>query len=243
MSKRKKKHEEHIDESWLIPYADLLTLLLALFLVLYAMSSVDQHKFQELKEALNSIFSGGVGMMVSDKGLTEMDNNPFQNNPPPNYVTEDRTLRQSQKQMEAYLEEQGMKGLITTRLTDLGLMITIQDMAFFDSGEATLKPESVLLIEYIGTLLENVDNSIQIGGHTDSLPIRTSQYPSNWELSTDRASNVLQVLLRNPKQDPQRFCVVGFGQYKPVDTNDTPEGRQRNRRVEIMVLRQHTWPE
>lgn len=95
MRKRKKaKHEEKMDESWLVPYSDILTLLLALFIVMYAMSSVDQDRFEELRETLNALFSGGPGVLVSDQGLSEIDDNPYTDNPPPNYLTEDRTLRE-----------------------------------------------------------------------------------------------------------------------------------------------------
>lgn len=244
MSRRRKaKHEEHLDEAWLLPYADLLTLLLALFLVLYAMSSVDEQKFQELKETLNAMFSGGIGVMESDQGLSKMDENPYPNNPPPNYIQEDQTLKEYQKKMEAFLEKEGLSQLVTTRVNELGLLITVQDLAFFDSGKANLKPESLKLLEFLGIMLEDIDNSVQIGGYTDSLPINTAQYPSNWHLSTDRALNVLQIFDQNPNLEPERFSVVGYGEYHPIASNDTAEGRQKNRRVEIVVFRKYTLPD
>lgn len=243
MRRKKPKHDEHMDESWLIPYADLLTLLLALFLVLYAMSSVDQDKFQELKQTLNAMFSGGVGVLVSDQGMTEAGDNPFTENPPPSYLEEDRTLREYQQKMQSFLEQEGMSNLVTSRVNELGLLITVQDLAFFDSGKANLRPESLKLLQFLGILLEDIDNGVQIGGYTDSLPIHTVQYPSNWHLSTDRALNVLQIFIDNPNLDPQRFSVVGYGEYHPVASNDTAEGRQKNRRVEIVVFRKYTLPQ
>ena len=141
--KKKAKTEVHMDESWLVPYSDILTLLLALFIVMYAMSSVDQGKFEELRETLNALFSGGPGVLVSDQGLSESDNNPYTDNPPPNYMTEDRTLREYQQKMEAFLEQEGLSHLVSTRVTEAGLLITVQDLAFFDSGKADLGLESL----------------------------------------------------------------------------------------------------
>lgn len=238
--KNKKKPDEHMDETWLIPYSDLLTLLLALFLVMYAMSSVDQDKFQEMKETLNALFSGGPGVLVSDQGLSEIDENPFTENPTPNYLNEDRTLREYQQRMEAFLEQEGLGHLVTTRVNQAGLLITVQDLAFFDSGKADLRPESLKLLEFLGILLEEINNDVQIGGYTDSLPIHTAQYPSNWHLSTGRALSVLGIFEQNPHLNPGRFSVVGYGEYRPVADNDTSEGRQKNRRVEILVLRQYS---
>ncbi|MFY9120847.1 MAG: flagellar motor protein MotB [Syntrophomonadaceae bacterium] len=243
MRKRKKaKHEEKMDESWLVPYSDILTLLLALFIVMYAMSSVDQGKFEELRETLNALFSGGPGVLVSDQGLSEIDDNPYTDNPPPNYLTEDRTLREYKAKMEAFLEQEGLSHLVSTRITEAGLLITVEDLAFFDSGKADLRPESLKLINFLGVLLEDIDNDVQIGGHTDSLPIHTAQYPSNWYLSTDRALSVLEIFNQNPHLAPQRFSVVGYGEYRSVASNDSSEGRQKNRRVEILVFRQYTLP-
>ena len=243
MRKRKKaKQDIHMDESWLVPYSDILTLLLALFIVMYAMSSVDQGKFTEMRQTLNALFSGGPGVLVSDQGLSESDDNPYTDNPPPNYMTEDRTLREYQAKMEAFLEQEGLSHLVSTRVTEAGLLITVQDMAFFDSGKADLRPESLKLLNFLGILLEDIDNDVQIGGYTDSLPIHTAKYPSNWYLSTDRALSVLEIFSQNSHLTPQRFSVVGYGEYRPVASNDTSEGRQKNRRVEIVVFRQYTLP-
>lgn len=239
MRRKKTKHDDHMDETWLIPYSDLLTLLLALFLVLYAMSSVNEDKFQELKQTLNALFSGGVGVLVSDQGLSEVGDSPFTQNPPPSYWNEDQTLREYQQRLQAYLEQEGMSDIVTTRVTELGLLITVQDLAYFDSGKADLRPESLKLLEFLGVLLEGIGNDVQICGYTDSLPIHTAQYPSNWHLSTDRALSVLEIFEQNPNLAPERFSVVGYGEYRPVASNDTPEGRQKNRRVEIVVFRKY----
>jgi len=243
MRKKHKKHEEHMDETWLIPYADMLTLLLALFLVLYAMSSVDEYKFQELKKALQSLFSGGVGVMVSDKGLTEMDDNPFTDTPPPNYVTEERTLRQYQERMNQYFKEEGIQAQVTSTITKQGLLVTIQDVALFDSGKADIRPEARVLLLYLGFLFEEFDNEVQIGGHTDNLPIHTAQFPSNWELSAQRAVNVATYIINNTSCEPSRFSAAGHSEYKPIDTNATAAGRAKNRRVEMLILRKYALPE
>lgn len=235
--RKRKRHEEHMDESWLIPYADILTLLLALFIVLYAMSTVNEDKFQELKETLNAFFSGGAGVLVSDKGITEAQDRPMTDNTANDYLFEEKKLRESQERMNEYFEEMGLSQVITTRVVKEGLLISIQDIALFDSGRAEVRAEASDLLTYLGVILAEVDNHVQVRGHTDNLPINTSHFPSNWELSMHRALNVMKKFTQIPNLEPNRFSVVGYGEYSPVVSNDSAEGRAKNRRVELLVER------
>ena len=241
--RKRKKHEEHMDESWLIPYADILTLLLALFLVLYAMSNVNEDKFQELKQSLNAVFSGGAGLLVSDSGFTELEDNPFTDNTINNYMFEEKKLRECQYQMNEYFEEMNLAQVINTQLTREGLLVTIQDVALFDSGKAEVRAEAADLLKYLGLILAEVDNRIQVRGHTDNLPIHTSEFPSNWELSVQRALNVMKKFTEIPNLEVRRLSVVGYGEYSPITTNDNPEGRAQNRRVELLVERYYDNPD
>lgn len=240
--RKRKRPEEHMDESWLIPYADILTLLLALFIVLYSMSTVNEDKFQELRETLNAFFSGGVGVLVSDKGLTESQDNPMTDNTMNDYLFEEKNLRESQMRMQEYFEEMGLSHVITTRVLKEGLLVSIQDIALFDSGRAEVKAEASELLLYLGVILAEVDNHVQVRGHTDNLPINTSTFPSNWELSMHRALNVMKKFTEVPNLEPDRFSVVGYGEYSPITSNDTMEGRSKNRRVELLVERIYTNP-
>ncbi|NLB88745.1 MAG: OmpA family protein [Syntrophomonadaceae bacterium] len=241
--RKRKKVESKTDETWLIPYADMLTLLLALFLVLYAMSTVNQEKFQELKQTLNAVFAGGTGVLVSDSGFTEWENDPLTQNAINNYLLEEKMLRECQFQVDEYLEGMGLSQTISTNLTKEGLLVTIQDVALFDSGKANVRPEADELLRYLGLILAEVDNHVQIRGHTDNLPINTREFPSNWELSVQRALNVMKKFTEIPNLDESRFSIVGYGEHRPIATNDTPEGRAQNRRVELLVERFFDNPE
>lgn len=231
-----------MDDSWLLPYADMLTLLLALFIVLYSMSTVDQDKFQELKQTLNAVFSGGAGVLVSDSGFTEWEDNPLTDNTINDYLFEEKRLRECQYKMNEYFEEMGLSQMVSTSLTKEGLLVTIQDIALFDSGKADVRAEAHDLLKYLGLILVEVDNQVQIRGHTDNLPINTPEFPSNWELSVKRALNVMKKFTEIPNLEESRFSIVGYGEHRPVATNDNPEGRAQNRRVELLVERFYTNP-
>ncbi|KAA0546672.1 flagellar motor protein MotB [Bacillus sp. BGMRC 2118] len=255
MSKKKKHHhEDHVDESWLIPYADLLTLLLALFIVLFASSSVDAQKFQQMAQAFNSAFNGGTGMMDfpaplpedqpqsankedaknEDNIIPEMDNMDAKEKAE---LMEKAELAEVQKKIDAYINEKGLDNRLETRLTDEGLLITILNDVFFDSGKSEVRISDMNLASEISELLvTKPPRNVVISGHTDNVPISTAQFESNWHLSVMRGVNFMKVILENEKLDPRRFSVKGFGEFQPVASNDTAEGRSQNRRVELLIL-------
>jgi len=251
MSRRRKKksqHEEHISESWLLPYSDLLTLLLALFIVLFAMSSVDSSKFDKISRAFNMAFEGGTGVFqnpspMPEKRLTgikgeegtdkekEKEKNPAD--------MEKEKLSDIQEKMNAYIAENELDEKLDTSLTDGGLLLTIRDNVLFDSGIAEVRKRDEDVAREIASLLVmEPPRNIMISGHTDNVPIRNVEYESNWELSVMRAINFMKLLLENEKLDPALFSANGFGEYKPVVSNETKAGKARNRRVEILILPQ-----
>ncbi|MRX73862.1 flagellar motor protein MotB [Bacillus lacus] len=242
MAKRKKKqhHEEHIDETWLIPYADLLTLLLALFIVLFAMSSVDAQKFQMLSRAFNSTFTGGTGIMeypspLPDGEMEQLDKEKKQ--AADDQEEDQKKLKEVQEKVNAYIAEKNLQDKLKTTLTAEGLLITIHDDIFFDSGNAEVRKKDEQLAKDISDLLVmNPPRNIIVSGHTDNIPISNSQYDSNWHLSVMRAVSFMKLLLENTNLNPQAFSAKGFGEYKPVADNAAAEGRQKNRRVEILIL-------
>lgn len=240
--KNRKNKEDHMNESWLIPYADMLTLLLALFIVLFAMSQVDSTKFHELKKALESAFSGGIGILSSDSDTMETEENALDPDPLVEFLLEEEVLREYKEMLDNYLRDQGMQQHVTTRITEKGLQITIQEIALFDSGKADLRPEALDIITMMAVMIAELDNFVEISGHTDNLPISTPEFPSNWELSVARSLNVMRYMLRNENLKPERFSVVGHGEYRPVSSNDTLEGRAMNRRVEVLILRMYMRP-
>lgn len=247
MAKKKKHDEEHIDESWLIPYADILTLLLALFIVLFAASSVDASKFEELARALNVAFVGGTGVMDQPSPVTPQDPSPIPK-PEDEDATEDEEelitaeedfleLEELQKKIDQYILDNNLSLSLKTSLTTEGLLITILDDALFSSGSAQVRPDSIeLAVEISHLLITDPPRLISIGGHTDNRPINTPQFRSNWDLSVMRAVNFMKILLENESLEPNRFSSTGYGEYSPVASNDSASGRAKNRRVEVLIL-------
>lgn len=256
VSKKNKKHqdhEEHADESWLLPYSDLMTLMLALFIVLYGMSTVDAMKFQEMSEAFKSVLTGGTSVldqnaMISNNrtSLSEMETPKTNEN---GLMTkknelkrqEQQNLESLKKQLDTYIKENGLTDDLETKLNQSQLMITISDKALFASGEAVVKPEARQLAKAISNMLQQFpDYEVIVSGHTDNVPISTYEFPSNWDLSSVRALNFMKILLLNTNLDPKKFSAIGYGEYHPVASNDTAAGRAQNRRVEVSIIRKYT---
>lgn len=257
MSKRRKKqrrHEEHIDESWLLPYSDLLTLLVALFIVLFASSSIDSQKFEAVSKAFNAELKGGTGVFdfpspipevdVGDadereaEGETmEEDHSVSLGDLTEEQLAEHERVKEIQARINAYVEDNGLGNQLETSLTVEGLSITIRDNILFEPGSADVRQRDLVIANEISRLLEmDVPRSIIVSGHTDNIPIRNREFGSNWELSVMRSVNFLQVLLENKNLNPKLFSSKGYGEFQPVATNDTAEGRSQNRRVEIFIL-------
>lgn len=246
--KRKKKHEDHVDESWLIPYADILTLLLALFIVLFAASEVDSKKFEAIAKSFNSAMQGGTGVLEHDSAVETIDeagqipkmgeaDSAEENQKEMTPKQDQEKLGDLQKVIEGFIKEKGLSPRLQTRLTEQGLMLTITEGVLFQPGNAEVVGEARnIAIEISNLIVTDPPRQIVIEGHTDNTPIRTVKYPSNWELSSSRAINFMKILLENGKFDPKKFSATGYGEYQPVDTNDTPEGRAKNRRVEVLIL-------
>lgn len=246
-SKRHQEHEEHADESWLLPYSDLMTLLLAMFIVLFGMSNIDSQKFQEMSDAFNSVLTGGSGVldhnsMVSSNENSSMDDISNALNRKMNDLQrkEEENLVALKKQLDEYIEQHGLSEQLDTNLNQSQLMITISDIALFPSGEAEVKPDARILAKAIARMLEKFpDYEVFVSGHTDNIPISTNQFRDNWDLSSVRALNFMKILLLNDQLDPKMFIATGNGEYRPVASNDTSEGRSQNRRVEVSIIRKY----
>jgi len=249
MSRKKKHHaahhDEHMDESWLVPYADILTLLLALFIVLFASAQIDQKKFDMLAQSFNAAFSGSPSVFDNNQAVT-----PDVNAPKPDQSTLDKAKEQEhlketiqllevKKALDRYIQQNNLAGQLNTALTEDGLMIRIKDTALFPSGSAELRPESQRFGIEIAKMLTTLQQKIVISGHTDNVPINTREFPSNWELSSKRAINFMKYLLKEGNLKPERFSAIGYGEYRPVASNDTTEGHSQNRRVEVLIMRNY----
>ncbi|MFP4161541.1 MAG: flagellar motor protein MotD [Ectothiorhodospira sp.] len=262
MAGRKKKHEEHQNhEAWAIPYADLLTLLLAFFVVMYAISSVNEGKYRILSESMISAFKTppksvdpvNVGEVVRTPTPSMIQSSP-QTAPVDLSQQMDRSLEEILGDMDmeglsaAILSidtmadeiEEAMAPLIEAGMIDVGrnklwIEVEINTSILFGSGSAELASDAVPILQRLAAILEQFPVRVHVEGHTDDVPISTSVYPSNWELSAGRAATVVNLFARNGV-DPDQMAAIGFGEYRPVGDNDTPEGRMENRRVNIVVL-------
>ncbi|MFC5529951.1 flagellar motor protein MotB [Cohnella yongneupensis] len=248
--KRHEPHEEHPDESWLLPYSDLMTLLLALFIVLYSVSSVNTSKLEELSKAFKTAFSNGVGVLDNASVLDEdnrvrrtEENSTRKDNGKTReklQQEEQQNLEQLKQQLDKYIQANGLSSQLETQLNQSQLLITIRDNALFASASADVKPEAQKLASAIAQMLEGYpDYEIQVAGHTDNQPINTKEFPSNWELSTKRATNFMKILLEDAKFDPSRFSATGYSEFRPLESNNSVEGRSKNRRVEVSILRKY----
>ena len=239
--KRGKKHEEEASEAWLLPYSDLMTLLLALFIALFAISQTDQTKLQALAQAFTAAFNiGGPSFFEGAGPNMSMQREIMSSEDAGNdeYIKENQNLENLKEQLDNYIEQNQLQEELSTQMEEEGLMIRIKEKALFPSGSADLVEESQRIGPIVAGLLAAVPERVLISGHTDTDPINTAQFPSNWELSSVRAMTFMKYLLSiNANLNPARFSAIGYGEYRPIAPNDTAENKQKNRRVEILIAR------
>ena len=293
--KRGPAAEHENEERWLLTYADMLTLLFALFMVLFSISSVNISKYQVLQQSLKAAFSGSIlpgGRAILQSGSestaqhvpataavpsivplvptptsrssssTGAANTPASQaakaasakplstaqlraalNSMSASVAEQQSFKELQKKLNAYAKAHGFSSQVQTVIERRGLVVRVlTDKLLFDSGQATLQPAGDPLLEEVATLL-NVDKThpITVEGNTDNQPIATSQFPSNWELSTARATTVVRFLIAH-SVSAGRLAAAGYAALHPVDSNASAGGRARNRRVDIVLMRLNPVP-
>ncbi|WP_077367466.1 flagellar motor protein MotB [Anaerosalibacter sp. Marseille-P3206] len=230
MRKRKKEEKKGAAE-WLTTYSDMVTLLLCFFVLLFSFSNIDAQKFRSIM----SSFQGGAGVL---QGGTAMD---IPENLAGDYNVDEDELEKLKGVIEEYAESIDLENKITLTTEERGLVIRFADSVFFDSGKADIKPESKKILHYVAELLnrnEFKEKQIKVEGHTDSDPIyRSITYPTNWELSAIRATNVLRYLVEVESIDGERISSSGYSYYRPIAPNDTKENKAKNRRVDIVILR------
>jgi chemotaxis protein MotB len=253
MAKRKggQAHENH--ERWLVSYADFITLLFAFFVVMFASSQTDKSRAKQISEAVEKALEQGktvgvppqvakiLGGTVDDKG----QGNAQMRGPggaqraakeaPPDDVVE---LIPSLKVLNATLQQEIKAGKVEVSLQPRGLVVSLKQTAFFPSGTDAIDPATYSILEKVAEALNSVRNPLRIEGHTDSVPIHTARFRSNWELSAARAISMMELLATRFHLDPTRVAIVGFADNEPEAPNDTPEGRAKNRRVDIVIMNQ-----
>lgn len=222
-------------QEWLGTYSDMVTLLLTFFILLYTFASVDEQKFKSVSTAFQATFAGKTSKdgdsMFDVNQKTGQDPIMGEDKPP---GLEDK-LNSMYSEIKNYVEKNNIEATIEKNSGKRGIILRINDSVLFELGKAELKPESKGTLDKIDNLFKSIPNRIKIEGHTDNIPIKNYKYESNWELSTDRAVNVVKYYIESKGNDPKRFEAAGYGEYHPVAPNDTNEHRAMNRRVEILI--------
>ena len=231
--KRKKRHEENENaERWLLTYADLITLLLAFFIMMYVFSKKDAQKYDEVASHLKTIFSGGTGLAA--KGSVTATS-------PIDMPSKGASSGEIKRQLESELMDSNRNkpgGENISVLSDeRGVVIRVLDKAFFDEGKAELKDGAKGALDKIAPIIKSVDNHVRIEGHTDNVPINTNEFKSNWELSVRRATEVVRYFVEKRGLPPERISATGYAEYRPIVQNDSPKNKALNRRIEIIVIK------
>ena len=226
MNKKEKPAEHDNDERWLLTYSDLITLLLGLFVILYAMSKIDAGKYAEIVSAMGGVFGKEkAGVLQGQTGMMQGAMPQLQN---------ERT--RIEKEIREALGSGLKKELVSVSQNERGITIHIMEELLFSSGSADFKASSLAVLDSLASVLKKIPNDIRIEGHTDNVPISSPQFPSNWHLSVARAVNAGFYLIQKHGLDPEKVSVVGYAEYRPLVPNTSDENRARNRRVDIVII-------
>jgi len=254
MRRRKDKHHSN-HERWLISYADFITLLFAFFVVMYATSKADQQKQAQAAASINSAFrSLGLFQSAVPAKATQPSGAASEDAPaiPMNVVMGDEMLASPEVQqdferikrnLEGLLSNQIAKHVVALRIGREGLIISLREAGFYESGAAAPQAVSIATLGEIAEALRATPYDVRIEGHTDNIPIHTEQFDSNWELSTARATRLARIFIVGHQFAPVRLSASGYAEYHPATTNASAEGRAQNRRVDIIVLPRVTTPQ
>jgi len=240
MARRRHQEEHENHERWLVSYADFITLLFAFFVVMYSMSSVNEGKYKILSDSLTGVFNQPDRAI---KPIPVGDERPRTTEPDRALVDEDEQASQPADSLQSIAESmrQAFAGLIDSKQlkvsgNELWVEIELSSSLLFPSGDALPNNAAFDLIEKIAKILAPYENPVHVEGFTDNLPIKTAQYPTNWELSAARAASIVRMLAMDGV-NPGRLASVGYGEFQPVADNATADGRARNRRVVLVVSR------
>jgi chemotaxis protein MotB len=242
--RRRRKPEPHAHhDRWLVSYADFITLLFAFFVVLYASSQMDKKKVIQVSAAIKGAFEqlgafSGNAADVHAQQPADAAVAPAHSEQTGPAITDNTfpDVNKLKRDLQDALGEQIQKHEIEIHATPEGLVVSLREIGFFDSGEATLLPEGLSTLTRIAGVLVEKGFQIRVEGNTDNVPIHTGRFKSNWELSTARATEVVSLLVEQHGFDPTLISAAGYSQYRPVASNDAEEGRKQNRRVDLVIV-------
>ena len=232
--RRIQRHTNH--ERWLVSYADFITLLFAFFVVMYSAAQLDKRRAGQLATAIQTAFQqyGSLPPHPADVGGLAAHGVPS-NLPVGNTEPDDFNLLR--KRVEDALAEEIATGEVGVRVTSEGLVISLREVGFFDTGSADLRPSSRPAFDRLAAVLRSANSELRIEGHTDNVPIHNARFSSNWDLSTARATATIRLLMTKYNFAPERLAASGYAEFRPIANNATAEGRSTNRRVDIVVPR------
>lgn len=234
--KKRIHHEKDMSERWLLTYADLITLLMIFFIVMYTISNVDAQKYQIISQSLSGALQPGLGG-ISSGGITsgaginledliaEGENNKI-----------DPELIAAAEEITKLIREKNLQDRVSVSIQERGVVVGLMNTVLFDPGSARIKSEAVSTLVAIGQIANGVHNYIRVEGNTDDVPQSSAQFPSNWELSVIRATEVLKLMIDQSGVSPDKISAVGYGEYRPSVPNTSAENRSKNRKVDIVIL-------
>ncbi len=237
MAARRKREEHDNHDRWLISYADFVTLLFAFFVVMYAISSVNEEKYKTFSNSLNVAFSQHPSTMPA--GINQPSLKALVNTRDARLAEQQRKMQEQMKKVDESLNDalgpQIAQGLVGIRQTARGVEVDIRASALFGEGDDKLQGNAKETLKKLAQILSQDNRSVEVEGHTDNVPIRNALFPSNWELSSGRAGSVVRTLAAYGVPE-NRMIAVGMAANQPIVPNDTPEHRAQNRRVSITIL-------
>lgn len=245
--KRRRKPEPHLShERWLVSYADFITLLFAFFTTMYAISTVDSQKLNQMVESMQAAFTKGSSPVGGAGGGSESGVGPARIPAPPRTWTppasgqkDEASVEEVRARLAMELDQQIDQGLVQIEIDPRGLVVSIREAGSFATGRADLSAVAQALLVSVAAGLRDVGNFVRVEGHTDNVPIHTDRFRSNWELSTARATNVVAFFL-DQGLEPGRLSAAGYAEYHPRVPNDADSNRARNRRIDVVVLNPQT---
>ncbi|MFK2824692.1 flagellar motor protein MotS [Bacillus sp. B190/17] len=214
---------------WMVTFADLVTLVLVFFILLFSMSQIDMIKFKSIAQSFNTqgVFETNDSIVPGEYPSPKMNKEEVNKN--------EQSLDQLAKEVQKYLEENKLEDTAAAIRNERGVVLVLQEQIVFSTGDAVVLQEAYPFLEKTGKLLKAMPNLVKVEGHTDNRPIKNSIYPSNWELSSARATSVIRFFIDDIGLEPERFIAVGHGDTRPLVPNTTEENMQKNRRVQIVI--------
>lgn len=249
MIRRRRSSDSNVNhDRWLVSYADFITLMFAFFVVLYASSQADKKKQIQVSESIDTAFQS-LGLFQSSSRNPKDHHKSFSGKDAaaipmnivmgedvlaPAKVKED--LERTKRQMEQLLSDKIADHTVSIKMGRDGLVISLREAGFFNSGSATPQPDTLPTLRQVATALGRTPYDLRVEGHTDNLPIHTAEFDSNWELSSARATQIARMFLNIGAISPDKLSAAGYAEFHPVAPNDAPDGRAQNRRVDLVIL-------